>query len=280
MGIATEKSITGIASGKINQLPASMPEEYDPEKYWDEVAQQISVRTDGKVIAGDDDPYYRYKRKLFLRFFNQLDFVNKTILEVGSGPGGNLEFLHDQKKCASITGVDLSSAMVELSKKRLAGKNVSILKGNRTNLPFEDKHFDIVFTSTVLQHNTNESQLKALIKNICRVSSSDVIIFERIEKRIKGHASNIGRPVEYYASLFGEHGFSLCGKRFLPIRISYLACGFIRKLFSRKGRKEGEPVNKTVYVLEKAVLFFTKFFDRIVPNNKDLGMLCFKRNNY
>jgi len=38
--------------------------------YWDKVAKSIEARDGGSLIAGDDEPYCRYKRRLFLKLFN------------------------------------------------------------------------------------------------------------------------------------------------------------------------------------------------------------------
>jgi ubiquinone/menaquinone biosynthesis C-methylase UbiE len=251
--------------------------EYNPEIYWDNVARHIDSRNDLKIIAGDDEPYYRHKRKLFLKLFDQIDFNNKSVLEVGSGPGGNLAVLSGMN-CEKITGVDISGKMIELSKKILAAGDITILKINGVDLPFPDKSFDISFTSTVLQHITNEVQLVALIKSICRVSKDEIIIFERIEKKIKGHQSNVGRPIEYYSSLFKENSFTLVEATFLKIQASYYTCGIIRKTFNRKQRKEGESISKISHFLETVTLPVTKLFDKIIPGRRDLGMLHFKRN--
>ena len=35
----------------------------DVRAYWDKVAENIADREHESVIAGDDEPYYRYKRK-------------------------------------------------------------------------------------------------------------------------------------------------------------------------------------------------------------------------
>lgn len=78
-------------------------EKYQPEEYWNEVAEFISRRKGSQVVAGDDEPYYRYKRSLFLRLFDTIDFEGKRVLEIGSGPGGNLEYLL-QKGCRQIAG--------------------------------------------------------------------------------------------------------------------------------------------------------------------------------
>lgn len=249
---------------------------YNIEDYWDEVAQKISIRSDGKIIAGDDEPYYRYKRKNFLKLFNSIGFADKKILELGSGPGGNLQLLL-KKHCKELIGVDISEKMIELSKQILLGENVRIFKIDGAILPFEDGYFDIVFSSTVLQHNTDETQLRKLVKEICRVSGSDVILFERIERKIKGHDTNVGRPVEYYEALLKESNFVLSQTKFLPIQASYFVCGAIRKIFNSKTRKEGESLSKTSLLLEKLFLPVTELFDQIVPSKRDLAMLYFKK---
>jgi SAM-dependent methyltransferase len=251
-------------------------EDYQPERYWDKVAENIGGRDDMKPIAGDDEPYYRYKREQFLKLLNKIDFEGKKVLEVGSGPGANLEFL-TRKGCKEIVGVDISGKMIELSKRILRNKNVQVRKIDGYFLPFDDSYFDIVFTSTVLQHNTNETQLKSLIKSICDVSDSEVIIFERIERKIVGHGTNLGRPVQYYKMLFKDQGYTLIETKFLPIQASYFFCGTIRKLFNRRDRNEGEPVSKISFLLESIVLPISSLIDRVVPSKRDLGMLRFKK---
>jgi SAM-dependent methyltransferase len=253
-------------------------ESYNTENYWNTVAKEINNREGINIIAGDDEPYYRYKRKLFLQLFDTIDFGNKSVLEVGSGPGANLDYLSN-KGCKEIAGVDISIEMMELSKKILQNKNIEVLKIDGMKIPFDNSHFDIVFTSTVLQHNTDEIKLKELIMDICRVSKSDVIIFERIEKKIKGRESNLGRPVEYYASLFKKNNFTLAHTSFLKIQVSYFVCGIIRKLFNRKNRKEGEPISGVANFLQIISLPITKVLDKIIPSHRDLGMLHFKRNH-
>lgn len=253
-----------------------MTKPYNPETYWDTVAENISSREDLKIIAGDDEPYYRYKRRRFLESLHTIDFSGKTVLEVGSGPGGNLAIIYE-KGCSKITGVDISQHMVTLSKQLLAGKNIEVFKTNGTDLPFADRSFDIVFTSTVLQHNTNEAVLHQLIKEICRVSKSEILLFERVESTIKGHESNLGRPIEYYEKILHANNYKLTGKNSLPIQASYFVCGAIRKVFNRRDRKEGEPLTQLSVVLEKLVLPVTSIVDKIVPSNRDVMLLKFKR---
>jgi ubiquinone/menaquinone biosynthesis C-methylase UbiE len=250
---------------------------YNTESYWDVVAEKLDVRKSSKMIAGDNEPYYRYKRNQFLKLLDKVDFKNKKILEIGSGPGGNLEYLYN-KGFTDLTGADISSKMVKIAKEHLKNKNIDIQKTNGITLPFNDLSFDLVFTSTVLQHNTNEEILIQLINNICKISRNEVVIFERIEKRIKGHESNLGRPISYYASLFAKNNLLLVEVKFLQIQVSYIVCGIIRKLFNSKYRKEGEQLSKFSVLLETISLPITKMLDKIFVSNRDVAMLRFIRN--
>ncbi len=110
------------------------------------------------------------------------------------------------------------------------------------------------------------------------MSDSEIIIFERIEKKITGHETNLGRPVEYYRKLFKENDFTLVKTHFLPIQASYFFCGIIRKMFNRKDRKEGEPISKVSYILESIVLPVTSLIDKLIPSKRDLCMLRFEKN--
>jgi ubiquinone/menaquinone biosynthesis C-methylase UbiE len=249
---------------------------YNPEVYWDTVAKNILVRPDLKIIAGDDEPYYRYKRRRFLELLNTIDFSGKTVLEIGSGPGGNLDFILT-KSCKKITGVDISQKMIALSQKLLHEKEVEIIKINGKDLPFPDQSFDVVFTSTVLQHNTNEPLLHQLIAEICRVSRDEVLLCERIESKIKGHESNLGRPIKYYDDILKTHHFSRIEKRSMPIQASYFMCGIIRKIFNRRFRKEGEKHARIVVALQNLFLPVTALIDKLLPLERDVMLLRFKR---
>src|SRR5689334_9485923 len=142
---------------------------YIPESYWDQVAEKIRTRKHSSLIAGDDDPYYKYKRRKFVKLLDSISFEGKKVIEIGSGPGGNLSIIA-AKNPKELWGVDVSQNMIDLSAKFLKGARVNLKKTNGTELEFPDKHFDIAFTSTVLQHNTNEAELEKLISEICRIT--------------------------------------------------------------------------------------------------------------
>ncbi len=249
---------------------------YNLEQYWSEVGKRIKERKHGGYIAGDIEPFYLYKRKMFLQLLTTMPIEDQNILEVGCGPGGNLkEILRLKPK--SLTAVDVSQEMVDLA--RHNHPQVQIILSDGINLPFPDKKFDRTFTATVLQHNTDEKTLKSLIGEICRVTEKEIYIFERTERKVKGNQTNTGRPISYYTTLFKENGFQLEKSKFLNIRISYLCCGTIRKVFNPGIREEGETPTKVSVLLQNAVLPFTKLLDPIFKAKSGLTMMAFKRNN-
>ena len=230
---------------------------YNPETYWSEVAERIQERGDGNVVAGDDSPYYRYKRERFLAMLNGVVFSNKKVMEIGHGPGGNLaEVLKHKPK--GLTGVDISDNMIALAKENLNSDKVSFYKTDGVTIGYPDQSLDVVFSATVLQHNSDEEMMKAMFREMHRVSSDKVIIFERIEKTLKGDELCVGRPVQYYEDIAKECGFKLKEASFINIQVSYLVCGVIRKVFNPGSRIEGEQLNGFSVFLQKDTLPITR----------------------
>lgn len=248
---------------------------YHPEKYWSEVADRILEREGGNVVAGDDEPYYRYKRARFLEMLQSLDFQGKSVMELGSGPGGNLNFI-SQFKPKRLTGADISQNMIELATKNTAGR-AELVKIDGQRLPFDDQTFDLVFSATVLQHNSDDAMMKSILREMCRVSGDRVAIFERIEKTLLGDDLCMGRPVDYYAAICEAEGFELVETEFININLSYYVCGAIRKGLNPGTRKEGEPLNGISNFLQNATLTVTKPLDKVLTAKRDLGKLVFRR---
>ncbi len=254
-----------------------VPSNYHPEPYWNDVAKRIATRSSSKEIAGDNEPYYRYKRQQFLKLLHNISFTDKAVLEIGCGPGGNLIEIYNQHPKA-LHGVDISEAMIALANETVSGKNIRVQKTNGESLPFADDTFDISFTSTVLQHITDEQMLHKTIAEISRVTAGNVYIFERIENRLSGNALCAGRPVAYYETLFSKHRFTLVETTFLNIHASYFVSGAIRKLFNNRRKNEGEPVSATVHLLQNALLPITRIIDPVLKMKRELAMLHFRRN--
>lgn len=102
------------------------------------------------------------------------DFLNSITsnsigLEVGCGNGKNMMFRSDIK----IEGIDICDKFVDMCKK----KNLNVVQGDMTNLPYKDEQFDFVFSIAVLHHlDTLEKRIQA-IKEMFRVCKKDGNIF-------------------------------------------------------------------------------------------------------
>ncbi|QNF34653.1 class I SAM-dependent methyltransferase [Adhaeribacter swui] len=251
---------------------------YIPEKYWSKVAQEIAKRNNGNVIAGDDEPYYEYKRQQFLKVFNQINFRGKSVLELGSGPGGNLrEVLRHLP--ARLVGVDLSENMLQLAAQNVNNNTVELIKTDGTGIPLPDNAMDIVYSVTVLQHNTDYNMFRLYLEEMGRVAREKVILFERTEATEKGDELNIGRPISTYVEILKNKGFELVATQYLPIHVSYYVCGAIRKLFNPANRIEGEPLSKLSLFLEKATLPITRLMDPFFILKKEVTKMEFQKIN-
>lgn len=258
--------------------------EYDPEIYWSRVGQEIQKRGEN-YVAGDDNPYYRYKRKKFLRkFLDTIDFQNKVILEIGFGPGGNLKHLAKYHKCKKILGADISKVMFEIARQNLNNYKdvVELRKINGKELPFQDQSVDVSFTVTVLQHITDKNMFKRLVQEMCRVTKSEIVIIEDIgiNQQLGDEGSWIGRQVDVYKSIFSEYGFRLFNLEFLNTRISRVWYKTIYELYRRfinNQHKEGDPINFIFRYFMGIPVIFTRYFDDIFVEKKNLAKMIFHR---
>jgi ubiquinone/menaquinone biosynthesis C-methylase UbiE len=250
--------------------------EYIPELYWDNVAVELPKRSTNALLAGDDDPFYQYKRQKFISRLRSIPFNGRKVIEIGSGPGGNLLEIYKQHP-DHLVGADISQEMLGISMENIGNRPIELVKINGKELPFKDQHFDIAITSTVLQHITDNSLLEPLVGDIARVTASDIFIFERIEKKNKRSATNTGRTIEEYRLIFDQYNMKLQKSSFLYVFWSKLFCGIIRRAFNRNDRKEGARQSKFALALQKFILPITKKLDDWIPVKSDLALLHFKK---
>lgn len=78
-----------------------------------------------------------------------VNMLEGKILEIGIGSGACLKYY---KKDSDVTGIDFSTGMLDLAKKKaklLGLKNVKLLEMDIENMSFPDNTFDSVFSSCV-----------------------------------------------------------------------------------------------------------------------------------
>lgn len=91
-----------------------------------------------RIVSLGMDQRWRKQAALHLPDKNDLD-----ILDLATGTGDQiLSLLQAKKSIRSITGIDLSSEMLELAKKKINSPCVSFQKADAENPPFPKDHFD------------------------------------------------------------------------------------------------------------------------------------------
>lgn len=108
--------------------------------YWKaRVAEAENGLVTSNIVSGDkptesDDIYFQ--------IFEKFPLVGTSVLDVGCGWGRFFSYLND--KNLRISGIDISSAMIEMAKENLsADMKLDFLEvGEAENLPFDDETFD------------------------------------------------------------------------------------------------------------------------------------------
>ena len=102
-------------------------------------------------------------KKEINRLLNGLDLTEKKILDVGCGAGGITVSLVKDYGAKEVIGVDVeedvvNSAIRRVVKNRLKD-NIEILLIGKSNLPFEDNCFDIVFSKDSFVHIPDKEKI-------------------------------------------------------------------------------------------------------------------------
>ena len=89
-------------------------------------------------------------------------------LEIGCGPGGGIDIIHDRFGASSVDAFDMDPKMVFLAKRRLHRKNgrCRLWVGNVRFIPVKQAQYDAVFNFGTIHHVEN---WRAALKEIFRV---------------------------------------------------------------------------------------------------------------
>jgi phosphatidylethanolamine/phosphatidyl-N-methylethanolamine N-methyltransferase len=104
------------------------------------------------------------------------------VLEVGVGTGINAALY--PRDC-SVTGIDLSSSMLEKARERIARKdvrNVRLLEMDAANLKFPDETFDVVYAPYVISVVPDPVAVTREMFRVCR-SGGRVVILNHFRSR-------------------------------------------------------------------------------------------------
>lgn len=90
------------------------------------------------------DESNRYQIQLYEHILSDVNLDHKSLLEVGSGRGGGLDYLSRHKSLKNLTGVDLSSVAINKSKALISAENIDFINASADKLPITNDSIDIV----------------------------------------------------------------------------------------------------------------------------------------
>jgi ubiquinone/menaquinone biosynthesis C-methylase UbiE len=82
------------------------------------------------------------------------------VFDGGCGTGGFLSWVLDRNPTATVAGIDIGAAAVELARERVPQAVLRVAP--LSSIPFEDCSFDVVVTNDVLQHVAEPDVLQSL----------------------------------------------------------------------------------------------------------------------
>jgi ubiquinone/menaquinone biosynthesis C-methylase UbiE len=83
------------------------------------------------------------------------------------------------------TGVDISDSMVRRAKELSKSEKCHFLLNDRPTLPFPNHHFDLIYTSIVLQHVPQKTLIRRYISEFVRTLKKDGLLVMQIPSHIK-----------------------------------------------------------------------------------------------
>lgn len=86
----------------------------------------------------------RYAIQLYHHLATKINLNDKSVLEVGCGRGGGLNFLKGRLDPESVTGLDLNEKAIKFCQNYHCQKNAAYVQGDAQHLPFESNSFDII----------------------------------------------------------------------------------------------------------------------------------------
>jgi SAM-dependent methyltransferase len=111
----------------------------------------------------------RYALEPFIPEFADFErWSGRDVLEVGTGLG--TDFVRFGRAGARLTGIDLTTAAVDLVGRRLEleGLSADVRVGDAEALPFANASFDLVYSWGVLHHTPDTRQALAEVRRVLR----------------------------------------------------------------------------------------------------------------
>jgi ubiquinone/menaquinone biosynthesis C-methylase UbiE len=198
-------------------------------KHFDKISRKYDSSFDGIVV-----------NKMYTKTCDavlQNSRVGANILDLGCGTGNLLAMLQNRKNF-HLTGLDISTGMIEEARIRFADSNIKLAVGDSEALPFEDDTFDTVLCNASFHHYTKPDLALYEINRVLRANGKFILgdvtnkqfflYFANIFMKLGGEGDYHVYSKKEMGELLEKHGFLL--ETFDQItKRSFLFCASKRK---------------------------------------------------
>lgn len=112
------------------------------------------------------------------------------ILDLACGSGFGSHFL--AKKGFQVTGGDISSAAIEISRSAFSDPNLEFKEINATRIPYADEYFDAVVSFETIEHTTEFLEVLKEFRRVCK--KGGIIIISTPNFLVNSPGGNIINP--------------------------------------------------------------------------------------
>jgi demethylmenaquinone methyltransferase/2-methoxy-6-polyprenyl-1,4-benzoquinol methylase len=139
----------------------------------------------------------------------------KTILDIATGTG-DLAILMAETNAEKIIGLDISSGMLEVGKKKIASKNLSntieMVLADSENMPFEDNYFDAITVAFGVRNFENLEKGLAEILRVLKPNGLFVILETSVPDKT---------PYKQGYNFYSKNILPVIGKLFSKDNVAY-----------------------------------------------------------
>lgn len=116
------------------------------------------------LLQNEVDPAFKRRANIILA---ELDLSNnQRILDLGCGRGFYLKAINQLNPELKLTGLDINPEYLNAAKETIDSPRIKFIKGDATNLPFENNSFDQIIASEILEHIKEDERV---IEEVYRV---------------------------------------------------------------------------------------------------------------
>lgn len=184
---------------------------------------------------------YRLRRRSeeVVRILKDFSTNIRTLLDVGTADALMLNYIHKHIKEARCVGIDFSIPLLSAN----TDKEISLLAGDATKLPFKSNSFDAVIATAVIEHVPAPEMLvkecyRVLRNNGIAILTTPVPFFDTIASSIghvKGEYHNEKFTLKSLSRLLTNAGLEIVeARRFMISPVGFplelLIEGFLRKI--------------------------------------------------